>query len=191
MQAEAKRALRERMLSRRDARSEAEKKRIETGITTRLTALPAFQNCKVIFLYCSTKDEISTRDIMKNAFVSGKMVFVPRCGTHGEMTARQLRSAEELRPGKFGILEPPSSAPLVSPEKIELVLAPCLCADPAGYRLGYGGGYYDRFLPQAVRAAVYALCASDCVVPTVFPEAHDVRCDKIVTEREVLTPYEK
>ena len=191
MQADAKCALREQMLSRRALRLEADQLRVEQGIFARVRTLSAFDSCKVIFLYCSTKKEISTHEIMELAFASGKTVCVPLCGAHGEMTARKIASMDALRPGRFGILEPDASAPVVPPEEVELVLAPCLCADRAGYRLGYGGGYYDRFLARAPRAAVCALCAADSIVPTVFPEPHDIRCDQIITEREVLTPDEE
>lgn len=99
------------------------------------------------------------------------------------MTAREISTLAQLQPGKFGIREPASSSPVVLPSEIDLCIVPCLCADPDGYRLGYGGGYYDRFLAQSTAYRI-ALCAADRLLQTPLPrEATDIPCDYILTER--------
>ena len=178
------------MLSERAALSDSEKQRISHGIFEQLLRDNEFLSCKVIFLYCSTNDEISTDEIAEYCFSHGKVVCVPRCVAKGEMTAHSISSFCELVPGKYGIREPASICPAISPSKIDMVLAPCLCADRHGYRLGYGGGYYDRFL-QGTQATVVCLCAAARLLPVIPTEPHDQRCHRIVTEREVLVIYEK
>ena len=87
--------------------------------------------------------------------------------------------------GRWGLLEPPATAPTVAPEAIDLVIVPAFGAGRNGARIGHGGGFYDAFLPttSAVRVAVvYA----DCLIDHVPAEAHDAGLDLIVTEREVL-----
>lgn len=191
MSAGEKQALRQRMLQRRQNRPAQQQTRIDGAVFRQLVQLPVLINSKVIFLYCSVKKEISTYAYMDYALSCGKTVCVPRCGAAGTMEAHQIISRTDLRVGKFGIPEPDGRLPVIPPDQIEAVIAPCLCADAAGYRLGYGGGYYDRFLARAPHAAVVVLCPADCIVPTVFPQAHDIRCTQIVTESEVLVPYEK
>jgi len=160
-----------------------------------------------VFLYVSTAGEIETQALLAYALTQGKRVCVPRCEPKpaghqpigyqqagrkqagceqvGRMTARRIQSLEELEAGSYGILEPSSDAPLVPPEQIDLVLAPALACDTRGRRLGYGGGYYDRFLCQtsAIRAA---LCPETRLVETLPCEPYDVPCSLLFTERRVL-----
>lgn len=186
----AKRALRQRMLQERAALSNLERERISEGIYRNLLSDKGLANSKVIFLYCSTKDEIDTDKIAEYCLLSGKTVCAPRCIGHGVMSAHEIKSLSGLVPGKYGIREPKPDSRVVSPDQIDLVLAPCLCADRRGYRLGYGCGYYDRFL-EKTSATIVALCASSRLMPLIPAEGHDCRCHKIVTDTEVVVTYEK
>ena len=101
----------------------------------------------------------------------------------GVMQARAVRSLEELAPaGPYGIPEPPAGAPEVPPQRLALCVLPCLAAAPDGTRLGYGGGYYDRFLPLACNAVKIALCRAALLEPVLPRECHDVRADFVLTE---------
>lgn len=101
----------------------------------------------------------------------------------GMMQARAVRSLEELAPaGPYGIPEPPAGAPEVPPQRLALCVLPCLAAAPDGTRLGYGGGYYDRFLPLACNAVKIALCRAVLLEPVLPRECHDVRADFVLTE---------
>lgn len=160
-------------------------------ITRRFLNHPIYEAASTVFCYCAMPEEIDTHAILLDALRQGKRLCVPRCGAKGVMTAHLIPSLTALTPGTYGILEPHIDCPLVPPEEISLCVVPCLCTDRAGYRLGYGGGYYDRFLAQT-RAVRAALCAQQRLLAQPLPrEETDLPCDLIFTERQVYTPCEK
>lgn len=180
-----KRALRQEMQEQRRALSPEEKRMIDEGIFQNVISLESYQRAKTVFLYCSTAEEIDTLALMEDAWRAGKRVCVPLCtGGRGIMEARQIGSREDLVPGKFDIPEPVRTAPLVAPEEIDFCAVPCLAADPTGNRLGYGGGFYDRFLAKTA-ADTAILCAESRFLDALPAEGHDRLCDRIVTERRV------
>lgn len=182
--------LRRRFLAQRAALAPAEKQHINREICARVLASDLFRNARCLFLYVSTQQEIDTRALLRAALETGKMVCVPLCGAAGQMTARRISSLDELRPGAYGIDEPDAGAPAFEPGQIDLVIAPALACDRQGYRLGYGGGYYDRFLAQT-DAACAALCADARLVDRLPHAAFDRRCGWIFTERQVLRTHEE
>lgn len=182
---ENKRALRRRLLAARAALSEADRRALNVGVTRQVLSSALYRGAQTLFIYVSMAEEIGTHDIIRQAFVDGKRVCVPLCGSRGEMTARCISSMGQLAPGVYGILEPPVTAALVPPEQIGLVIAPALACDRKGYRLGYGGGYYDRFLSRT-SAQTAVLCAAQCVVDELPVEPFDRRCEWIITEGRVL-----
>lgn len=179
-----KAALRKRFLEERRSLPAEERDKINDGIFRHVTGLPVYEQARTVFLYCSTPEEISTERLVSDALGRGKAVCVPLCVSRGVMEARMIRQVSQLAPGHFGILEPPSDTPLVQPEAIDLCIVPCLAADEAGQRLGYGGGYYDRFLLKT-GAATVALCAERCFVQALPAGPLDCPCHMIVTERQV------
>lgn len=178
-----KQALRQKMLALRAAEPDDIRECRARSIARTLFSLPQYQAAQTVFCYCATDEEISTEAILLDALARGKRVCVPRCATRGIMTAREISTLEQLQPGKFGIREPDASSPVIPPSEIDLCIVPCLCADLDGYRLGYGGGYYDRFLAQSAAYSI-ALCAADRLMQTALPrEITDIPCDYILTER--------
>ena len=184
-----KKSLRKRYLAARAALAPAEKQRIDCGITENILQSTLYARADCIFCYVSTAEEIDTRAILETALRDGKTVCVPLCGKGGSMSARKITALSDLRTGHYGILEPSDTAEELAPENIDLILAPALSCDRSGYRLGYGGGYYDRFLAKT-HAACAALCASARLADALPHEDFDRRCDYIITEREVLHPHE-
>ena len=165
--------------------SSDEKRFIDCKISDNLLKSDLYRDAACIFCYVSTSDEIGTAAILEQALTDGKTLCVPLCGRAGEMSARRILSLDELQSGAYGIPEPSSGAPEIPPDEISLVIVPALSCDRNGYRLGYGGGYYDRFLSRT-NAVCAALCASQRMSATLPHEAFDRRCHYIITEREVL-----
>lgn len=185
-----KKILRCKFLSERAAQDAAEKQSADRQIADHVLGHDSYRRAGCVFAYVSTPQEIDTRALLRAALSVGKTVCVPLCGAAGEMTARQITSLDELRPGAYGIDEPDASAQEIPPEQIDLVLVPALACDKQGYRLGYGGGYYDRFLCRT-GAVRMALCAEKRLVESLPYTALDQRCHWIITERQVLRTDEE
>lgn len=158
-----------------------DRERFGEAITNRIAALPEYARAHTIFCYVSMPDEPDTRGLMRRAFEHNKAVCVPRCVRPGVMEARRVSCLEELRPGAYGILEPPPTAEIVPFDRIEFSVLPCACCTRAGDRLGRGGGYYDRFLAEFAGVSI-AACFERLIVDAVPMEAHDVRVQMVATE---------
>lgn len=155
------------------------------GIEQRLRALPQWQNAKTVFLFISMGTEPYTHGLLRQAVSAGKRVGVPRCLDNGVMETRQITSLKGLVPKSFGILEPDETAPLLLPGDFDLVVAPCVAADENGYRLGNGGGYYDRYLPQT-GCPVVCLCRDRLLQKKLPVEEFDVPMDMVLTEDRLI-----
>lgn len=190
LQQNPKREFRTRMKQMRAAESETERLLQHQKISGHVLGEMAYQQAKTIFCYCSSGDEIDTYAVLLDALAQGKRVCVPKTCGRGVMQARMIRCLAQLCPGKYGISEPEDCCPVVSPEEIDLCIVPCLAADCRGYRLGYGGGYYDRFLPQT-SAAKMLLCEQSRIFDEIPVEEHDIPCDILITESQVIYPHEK
>lgn len=154
-------------------------------ICDRLETLSAYKETEVVFCYVSTEEEIDTRTFIQNSLRDGKRVAVPKCEKHGIMEAVEIRGLEDLRPGFHGILEPKEGCPVIPPEQLELCIIPCLAGSRNGGRLGYGGGYYDRYLPLTDAVKVL-LCREELLCGDVPLEPHDCLVDILITEKQVI-----
>jgi 5-formyltetrahydrofolate cyclo-ligase len=165
--------------------------RINSDVAIRdiLMALAVWKQARTVFIYISTGMEPDTRELIQSALDAGRTVAVPRTLGRGEMEARAIASLDELHPGSFGIPEPAETNRLLQPRELDLVVAPCVAADKQGYRLGHGGGYYDRYLAR-VDCATVCLCRARLLRDTLPHGAQD-RPVEIVTEREWIRPAER
>lgn len=180
--------LRAQLRARPNAPEPEEAARSSAAIVQNVLQSDIWKNAPTVFCYVGDvrRGEVDTLPLLNAALAEGKTLAVPLCTGPGVMEARVLHAAEALRPGRYGLLEPPAdSAPLL-PGRIALCIVPCLSAAPDGTRLGYGGGYYDRFLPQAENAVCAALCRAARLLPALPREAHDVRVHYVVTERGIV-----
>lgn len=150
-----KRQIRHKMLALRDALTAQEQQRAACLITERLLGHQWFYRAESLLCYVSYGSELDTRELIIEALRLGKQVCVPRVGENHRMDFFQIGALEELQPGFHGILEPSESAPVYSvkdhgkaggDDTAALMLMPGVAFDPYGNRLGYGGGYYDRYL---------------------------------------------
>lgn len=181
--------LRRQMLTARAAVPKDMRKAQSREIAARVFAERSFQDAKTVFCYCSYGDEIDTYDILHAALAAGKTVCLPRTLGGGQMQARAVRSLDALQMSKYGILEPGEDCALVDPAQLDLCIIPCLAADVTGRRLGYGGGYYDRYLPQTP-AVRMVLCAGARLFAQIPAQEHDIACNMILTEGQVVRLHE-
>ena len=179
-----KNELREQSKAFRREMSPELKRHHDEAIRARVTGLWQYRSCKTLLTYVSTAIEVDTRRIIERALADGKQVAVPRCvpGTR-DMEFYLIRGLDELEPGTFGVLEPrPDPARLVKDFSSGLCLIPALCYDWHGYRLGYGKGYYDRFLAN-FGGHMVGICYSECVRRKLPHGRFDRPAELLVTER--------
>ena len=123
-----------------------------------------------------------------NVFIAaGKTLILPRCAAEHAIDLCVVRSMDDLEAGAYGILEPKMNCALVTAADIDFAVVPCLSFDRKGRRLGQGGGYYDRLLPQ-LRCPTALICREQLMSPEVPVEEHDMRCTMLITEKGILTP---
>lgn len=180
---EDKRCQRAVALAARRAVEAAQRARWDQDIADRVAALAQFDQAALVFSYCAVGSEANPAQIDEAARQCGKQVAYPICLERGRMLAAVPDMPEGLRPGVYGIPAPvPGQCRIVSPEEIDLVLVPCAAFDERCRRLGMGGGYYDRYLPQCSRACSVALAYDVQRVSVVVTQTHDVLLDYVVTE---------
>lgn len=174
---EEKKALRRALIQRRREIPQDIKAAADERIFTRL--LPMLEECGGVFTYVSTEIEVDTRRLLSWCFSHGKSAAVPVSGDT-ELTFYPVCSFSELAEGRFGIMEPINRIAPAVPDERSLCVIPALLCSGNGYRLGYGRGYYDRYLAEFPGKKVI-ICYADFVgeVPT---EPHDRRADAVITD---------
>jgi 5-formyltetrahydrofolate cyclo-ligase len=183
-----KRELRAEILEVRKALDAVEVKRASAAIARRVLSLPVFRESCNLLAYVDVRNEVRTAALIQAALGAGKRVALPVTDRERRnlIVARVSVYPEGLEPGGFGIPEPQRYEEIL-PRALDCILVPGVAYDYQGYRLGFGGGYYDRFLPQVGHHAVLIGLAYDFQVrPTVYPEAHDQQVHFVVTETRTL-----
>lgn len=102
----------------------------------------------------------------------------------GQMEACVITKEEDLEEGKFGIMEPKAGCKVLMPEQIDLIVLPCLSCDKKGNRLGYGGGYYDRYLEKCTGVRV-VICREKLMLDEIPAESFDQKGDFLITEKGI------
>ena len=151
-----------------------------SALTARFLSLPQVEQADGLFLFYGVGKEPDTLPVITELLRRGKRVALPRCLPGGEMEARFIGSTEDLTGESYGIPEPGIHCPLAKKESLSVALIPHLCCDRAGYRLGHGGGYYDRWLRDYSGFTV-ALCPVDRLVDRVPREEYDLPVDLVLT----------
>lgn len=167
----------------------------DESLRRRIQSLYQYKSAKTLLTFVSTPIEVDTRALITEALAEGKRVAVPRCvdGTR-EMEFYFIRSLAELMPRTFGVLEPdPAGCERLTSYAGSICIVPGLAFDYSGYRLGYGKGYYDRFLSGYTETKV-GIVYSSCMTPRLQHGRYDVPVDLLVTEkylRRVRPPRRK
>ena len=149
-----------------------------------------YRRAQVLLCYVGSVREIDTSALLHAALRDGKTLALPLCVDRGVMEARQIAGLGDLVSGKYGILAPKLTCPVVEPEALELVVVPCAAGNQRGERLGYGGGYYDRYLPRT-NCPTMLLCRRHLLTEEIPLEPHDRRMDYLVTERGIVSCREE
>lgn len=190
---ERKRELRRRYKEVRGALGKDGRARRDAAIADGVTRLPEYLAADTVLTYLSVGDEVDTRALVRDTWVRGKSVALPWCvpGTR-RMRWFYVSSLDGLVRSPFGVEEPvPDPAREVDPKAGPgaLAVVPGLSFDERGYRMGYGGGFYDVFLAEFAGASI-GLCREPQMAPvgTLALDEHDVPVDVVVTEERVIRP---
>ncbi len=184
-----KKQIRKEALARRAAISVDERASKSLRIADLVLSLPETATAKVITVYVDFRNEVETRDLINRLLALGKTVALPIVHMEtGTLSFTAVSSLDCLIKTEKHIWEPaPGSGTDVPIEALDLILTPGAAFDRSGYRLGYGGGFYDKLLEKR-RTDVHAigLAFSEQLVDSLPIEAHDQKLDGIVTENEVI-----
>jgi len=178
-----KKELRQEYKSRRESISITEKSSFDADICKNIIDSDVFKAANVILIYYPIGSEINISPIAEAALSLGKAVAYPVCDTEKHtLTFKYVSSLTELVVDKYSIPAPPESAQVFSGDRRAMCIVPALSVDKQGFRLGYGGGYYDRFLSgfegHSVAAVYYSLIADE--LPR---DKYDIPVELIATER--------
>lgn len=183
--AEEKRILRKHFLALREGMPFEEAEEKSRRILSRLTAHPLYRDCSCLYTYADVRNEVRTGPLIRRALAEGRSVAVPR--TEGtRMTFRYITDPKELVPGRFGILEPDSACEEADAEDALFIL-PGVAFDEKGGRLGYGGGFYDRYLADHPTHPCAALAYDFQITKELPTEPFDLRVPRIFTETAFIT----
>ncbi len=157
---------------------------LSNKILANLFSLDEYKNANNIMCYYPLKFEVQIQACL---YDNSKNWFLPRVNDKELEVCSYCES--ELKKGSFGILEPCGNK-IDSFQNIDLIIIPAVAADINGYRIGYGKGYYDKFLSSVITAAKKIIpIYSDLLYSTIYPDKHDIKADIIVTEKEILKIY--
>jgi len=180
-----KRRLRRRILETRDALGVDEITRRSARLRKNLETLPEYQAAQTVHLFAPFGTEVDTRPVLESLWRRDARTVLPRVAPEGQLEHCVVQSWTELLAGFRDIPEPAPSCGEWLPEQVDLILVPGVAFDRTGGRLGYGGGYYDRFL-DACPAPRVALAFHLQLVDEVPREPHDRLVHRIVTDVEVI-----
>ncbi len=182
---EYKSKLRESTKARRRNLTPEQKQLLDSGVLANVKRMREYKRCETLYIYVSTPIEVDTRKIIDTAIADGKRVAVPRCIPETRhMTFHYINSIDELSPGTFSVLEPDSSLPIATECKNSLMLVPAMMIDRFGYRLGYGKGYYDRYI-AGYNGVTAGLCYMQDLKYKLMHGRFDRKLDYIITEKYI------
>ena len=178
---------------KRNAMTVEERKLMDEKICQTATSLISFRHADIILLYAPIKSEIDVMPIFEIAKQRGKRVAFPKCNVEERtMQFHFVEGLEDLTPCAYGIREPREDLPVYDPENtkgVALCFVPGLAFDVYGYRLGYGKGFYDRFLTQ-YPGITLGLTYSSFLQERLPHGPYDRQVDFIITETGEILPYE-
>ena len=171
--------LRKKILQEMKALSQEQKQAIDQALIERLLQHPFYQEAKVIATYLSFPHEFQTQELLEQALKDGKKVLIPKTYTKGRMDF-VVYDPQQLVKTSFGLLEPQGDLEVVDVSQIDLIHVPGLVFTTEGYRIGYGGGYYDRYLEQFSGHTLSTIYP--CQIQDFIPENHDIPVQEVLID---------
>jgi len=147
----------------------------------RFLDLPQVQQASTVMVFCGVGREPDTDGLIQTLLEQGKRVALPVCLPQRRLEARAITHREQLEVNRYGIPEPDGMCPAVPPEEIDVVLVPHILCDREGYRLGYGGGYYDRWL-RDYHGFTVAVCPPERLMDELPRDEYDVPVQLILCD---------
>lgn len=173
-----KKELRRMIRQKKQAMTDIQIEDASRELTRKFLASEAYRNAETLYGYLPYNQEVRTWGILEQALKDGKQVAVPK--VYGEeMRFILMTDLNAVSSGYAGIPEPVADEP-VATDPTALVLMPGLAFDPEGHRIGYGGGFYDRFLEQEPDHPTVALCYDFQLLPKLETEEHDIPVDLVI-----------
>jgi len=178
-------SVRKRVAAKRAALSDAEIEQKSLLISNNLDTLDIFKLSRRIALYFPIHNEVRTQSIFKKAIDYKKEVYFPRVNG-SSLDFCRVHNLEQLKTGKFGVLEPGARLPVENIQNIDLFILPGIAFDESGNRLGYGKGYYDRALSRVPQGKKAALAYHLQILDSVPADDNDQKVGILVTERDIV-----
>ena len=171
--------LRKQVLQEMKALPLEQKQFIDQALTERLLQHPFYQEAKVIATYLSFPHEFQTQELIEQALKDGKKVLIPKTYPKGRMDF-VVYNPQQLVKTSFGLLEPQGDLEVVDASQIDLIHVPGLAFTTEGYRIGYGGGYYDRYLKHFSGHTFSTIYP--CQIKDFIPEKHDIPVQEVLID---------
>ncbi|MHB8482336.1 MAG: 5-formyltetrahydrofolate cyclo-ligase [Nitrospiria bacterium] len=177
--------IRKEILARRAELAPEEWKLKSRAIQARLLNREEYRRAKTVHFYIGFKNEVDTEEVILRSLEAGKQVIVPRMDDKtGRVELSELKDfKKELKENRYGIKEPygPYIRP-VNPRSVQLMVLPGVAFDPAGNRIGFGKGFYDKLLSQSRQAVLIGFAFDFQIVESIPSEDHDIKMHKVLTE---------
>ena len=171
--------LRKQVLHEMKAIPQEQKQFIDQALTERLLQHPFYQEAKVIATYLSFLHEFQTQGLIEQALKDGKKVLIPKTYSKGRMDF-VVYDPQQLVKTSFGLLEPQGDLEVVDTSQIDLIHVPGLVFSKEGYRIGYGGGYYDRYLEHFTGHTLSTIYP--CQIQDFIPEKYDIPVEEVLID---------
>lgn len=169
--------LRKKILQEMKTLSQEQKQAMDRDLTERFLQHPFYQEAKVIATYLSFPHEFQTQELIERVLKDGKKVLIPKTYPKGRMEF-VVYNPKQLAKTSFGLLEPQGDLEVVEPSQIDLIHVPGLAFTTEGYRIGYGGGYYDRYLEHFAGHTMSTIYP--CQVQEFNVEDHDIPVQEVL-----------
>ena len=180
---EEKAELRKKFGRLRASIPQKERKLCSLKIQAKLQEERQYRTGGAIFTYVSKGDEVETGKLISAAWAEGRRVAVPRClNTDGKMAFYWIKDWNDLTPGRFGVMEPTILCPPAQAGEKDICIVPAFSFDISGYRLGYGKGYYDRFLSGFPGISV-GFCFEACITRRLPKDFIDRPVNAVITDQ--------